>query len=226
MKNSIHYPQINKSHKFLKKVGLIKNYNPHQKHPQKPGALFRDMNYDDYWKTVYSEAYYTFLLEDNSLICFENQILGNDDFACYTYLECPYSGGTYQDFLENIELSYDTVGDERQTEYEQYLTELEPKPNVNPIRYEFRPDQHNPGLHPASHLHVGFQNDFRLGCGVLFTPLMFVLFIIRQVYPNIWQQELRGEIDPIISSSCPSLPKVTPAFLHKFDKFEPYLFSH
>ncbi|BAH75361.1 DUF2290 domain-containing protein [Solidesulfovibrio magneticus] len=226
MKDSLFYPQINECNNFLKEIGLLKEYFPNQSSPRNPGAFFRGLDYEKYWTEVYRRYYYTFYLEDNSLICFENKINGDDDYVCFTYLECPYAGDTYPNFLENLGGSYESDGDAFKAEYEQYICEQGIKQHVTPIRYEYRPDQHNPGIHPASHLHIGFRNDIRLGCGILFTPVMFVLFIVRQTYPILWQSMLSKGGSPLAERECRNLSLVNTIYLHDHDKYEPYLLPH
>lgn len=226
MKKSLYHAQLNECSTFLKNIGILKEYNRNQANPKNPGAIFRNLDYEEHWKIVFQNHFYTFIFEDNSMICFENKILNVEDYVCFSYLECPYYSLTYQNYLSDLDFCYEEVGDAFLQEYEQYLYEQGAKEHVTPIRYEYRPDQHNPGIHPASHLHIGYKNDLRLGCGVLFTPVMFVLFILRQLYPALWQGLINAEIAPIIRRECKNLPVVNPCYLHEIDKFEPYLFPH
>jgi hypothetical protein len=61
------------------------------------------------------------------------------------------------------------------------------------IRYDYAPDDYNEGLHPASHLHIGFESEIRIGCKCIMLPQTFILKIVRQCYPNEWYALLNVE---------------------------------
>jgi hypothetical protein len=79
-----------------------------------------------------------------------------------------------------------------------------------PIRYDFDSNEamYTEGIHPHSHVHFGLNNEIRVGTTRVWTPLTFVLFIIRQCFRNewlrvvmhskaaIWANNIRGNLKP------------------------------
>ena len=46
-------------------------------------------------------------------------------------------------------------------------------------------------VHPAAHIHIGYQSEIRLFTERKVLPLSFGLFVLRQVYPKKWKDFLK-----------------------------------
>ncbi|MGJ1439106.1 DUF2290 domain-containing protein [Sphingobacterium siyangense] len=140
---------------------------------------FRNKSYIENWQTYISQNYYDFLLEDSSIFLFKNEA----QTGSYIYFECPYECQTYEDFGEQN--SFGKHEDYKDLYYE-YLMECNVKEAPLMIRYDYDHLSYKEGFHPASHFHIGFNNNTRIGIPHIINPLTFVLFIIRQHYNTKW----------------------------------------
>jgi hypothetical protein len=150
-------------------------------------SRFRHMNYVETWRTCVQEQLYDFQLVDNSLIQF--RVLNFSPLsASFAYYECPYQCFSYRDFLVDVGFEYEEVRDDLRVDYEVYLTTCDLKETVTPLRYDFSPELYTPGLHPASHMHFGYASHIRVGTKKILRPMSFLLFVLRQYYPQKWQE--------------------------------------
>lgn len=159
---------------------------------------FRSITYLKVWETCLTNQIYDFQLIDNSLIQFRVDSF-NPPKVGYSYYECPYQCLSYKEFIET-EMGFDImiVGDGLMEEYGDYLSGCTLKDTVTPIRYDYDPDRYEEGKHPASHVHFGHQSNIRVGTRkLLVKPLSFLLFTIRQMYPNHWAILLQDNQAPI-----------------------------
>ena len=77
-------------------------------------------------------------------------------------------------------------GDNLRSDYGQYVVTSDSKAIVTPIRYDYKALDYKAGIHPASHIHFGFDNHIRVGTCRIMNPISFTFFIIRQRYPQKW----------------------------------------
>jgi hypothetical protein len=114
---------------------------------------------------------------------------GQNLYLNYVYYECPYDIVSYKEFVENeLRAEYPHVRDLYIKEYGDYVQSCGLKESINPIRYDLNLDSYEEGIHPASHVHIGHNNQLRLGAERVWRPLSFVLFIIRQCHPQGWKK--------------------------------------
>ncbi|QRN83277.1 DUF2290 domain-containing protein [Chloroflexota bacterium] len=182
--------EINDAWTLLKRLGLGKDREYHPGTPSNPAALFRRLTYQDYWSTSFNEHYYNFLLFDNSIIDFRFNSFRPLNFT-YSYIECPYIFVTFFDYVKNLDIEIDSQ-DYQELEwdlkkaYDMEGQDQELKLTVTPIRYDFAPEIYTLDVHPASHFHLGFKNEIRIGTKRILHPLSFILFVLRHCYPNKW----------------------------------------
>jgi len=180
--------QINRSWNLLLDLGLGSERKTHPIYPTKAASLFRDAGYVETWNKCFSDGLYHFLLNDLSLVQFRVDSY-NPLKASYVYYECPYLPAvSFEDFLEGLGVE---SGDEDESYYrEEYDSAVvqQLKESYTPIRYDFDPICYVSGRHPASHIHFGHGNNIRVGTKMIMKPLSFILFILRQCYPDHWQQ--------------------------------------
>lgn len=158
---------------------------------------FRGMTYRQVYEKCVQDFAYDFRLSDQSLLLFIKCGSNCHDGALsYNYLECPVKVMEYREFVGNMigvtimdeefDDEVDVWGDDFRADYEQYVTSLESKHVVTPLRYDYKASDYRPGIHPASHVHFGYENEIRVATHRVMNPLSFLLLILRQRYPDVW----------------------------------------
>jgi len=157
----------------LKKSGL---YIESNQFPSNQKMVWKDLeSYRRVWEYYYKNKIFHFHLMDHSLIRF----LYSDKSISFEYINSPYQLEDIDDF-ENYNVII-----MKSEEYEDRLP--------TPIRYDYEPDSFNEISHPIGHIHLGLENQIRIGTFVLFDPMSFLLFCIRQMYPEFWVKILENE---------------------------------
>lgn len=155
-------------------------------------AGVRKLPYAEQWSYYLNNATYDFLLNDWSLIQFELIEDGDEHKYRYVYLECPYQASLTFDEYRNTAKSF--VRADQEAEYYSYLEDSCPeKENLRPIRYDYTPRQYRAGAHPASHLHLGRDHEYRISTQKLLNPVSFVLFLGRHIYLGNWVQFIQNQ---------------------------------
>ncbi|MCD0169117.1 DUF2290 domain-containing protein [Deinococcus sp. 23YEL01] len=149
------------------------------------------LTYEELWKTTVSSAAFDFRLIDNSLLDFSISQYG-DMQPRFAYYPSPYIYPSLHDYLiqEGFDLGSKEFHEASSACAEEYMEQLANAPiNPNPmtIRYDKQTDSYSEAIHPENHMHLGLNNDIRIGCGNNLSPLDFTHFVIRQVYPQYWK---------------------------------------
>jgi hypothetical protein len=207
---------------LLRSMGLLLVDNPKPFAVDNIAARSRKMRYSEHWRLLVEGSAYKFLLSDYSFFTFRT----GEDGVSYGYYPNPVSFISYEDFL------FTYFGDDWRDERDDpnnaaaYLSEMEngePRDASLTLRFDYHPEQYSHGRHPAAHMHAGFDTEVRIGCGLILTPLAFVCFAMRQVYPGPWSDSY-AELEPLASSSGPkALECVGGKYLGLRDKLELYL---
>jgi hypothetical protein len=226
--------QLNTIEQILESMEMLEE---RQLSPNKSlgASHFRGMTYRQVYEESVREYAYDFRLSDQSLLLF---IKGgsncHDGALSYNYLECPVRVMAYREFVGNMngvtvmDEDFDEVvdewGDELRPDYEQYVNSLDSKHVVTPLRYDYKASDYRPGIHPASHVHFGHENEIRVGTHRVMKPLSFLLFVLRQRYPAAWER-LRGTKDmPVhVRNVRNDLDVVDAAYWADLDLHEIYL---
>lgn len=167
-------------------------------------ADFRGLNYIDTYRKYVSEVAYDFILIDQSLlIFFIDESDQKNGTASFSFLEAPVEVLSYDSFLlsmfatnndaEQNKKIIDELGDSFTAEYEDYISSCPLRSGVCPIRYDRADDDYRQGIHPACHIHMGFENHSRIATRRILNPLSFLFFILRQRYPQAWLTLKRGK---------------------------------
>jgi hypothetical protein len=193
---------------LLKKLGRLEDRVPV---PNKTlgAAHFKGLSYRQVYEECVREYAYDFRLTDQSLLLFVKGGQNiHDGSLSYCYYECPVPAMSYREFVameaelpksgEEFEQELELWGDELRPDYEQYLTSLEAKRIVTPIRYDYKASDYREGVHPASHVHFGFANEIRVATHRVMNPVSFALLVIRQCYPKTWEALLAVRAGPIL----------------------------
>lgn len=225
MKGINFFTSVEDTRILLKKFELLKNSNDSK---QQISSLFSNIcRKEDYVKT-YNTALnsndYHLLLFDDSFFQFELSEISKKPLLRYSFYQCPYDFLTYEEYLKSEDLNFYDVGYERQNEYEQVLNEAPRKETFLSIRYDYSEKEYKTGVHSVSHFHIGFRNSIRITSSIFITPLLFVTFIIKNVYSNKWPSLIEDDNFlkqyTKVKSKCESIEDT---FFQELDKIELYL---
>ena len=217
------------SARLLRSCSLLQQENPFPKASSGIVSLCRRKTYVEVWRQLLEESYFNILLRDYSIFILKLGVRGayDQNNISLSYFGCPFDFVSIEDYIieeygeEYLEYQYDAGF---QKEYEQVLNDSPPVESPVMFRYDYSPNLYLPARHPASHLHVGFQNEIRMGCKRILDPLSFISFVLRQQYPEIWASEVVAKYQSVFKSSIrDSLPVVPKACFCKSDKLEMYL---
>jgi hypothetical protein len=131
---------------------------------------------------------------------------------------------TFEDYLLMADRQENTENDPIILRHEYELIEPTKKDAITPLRYDYNLDIYKEGIHPASHLHMGFNNNIRIATERILKPISFVLFILRQNYPNIWIGYISREYhNPILRNIRVTLDTVENDFRQRLDELQLFL---
>jgi hypothetical protein len=153
-------------------------------------AELKQLEYFEQWKLVRERDLYHLYFGDHSFFIFKT-----DAPQSYSFYDCPIDVSSISEYL--IEIGEDVTAKNVnifQEEYDSYLATANLKKNVTPIRYDFDDKSFRSGVHPAAHIHIGLNNQIRIGLERQLTPLAFLLIIIRQMYPEHWERLLNNPV--------------------------------
>lgn len=144
-------------------------------------SSLRHVNLYKEYEYILLHSFYNFLLYDYSIIQIREYCT---DKYSYYYLQCPFIFLNDQDLInyneiEKLELLQEFL----------YENNLEKKDSPIHIRYDYSSSIIE-CTHPPSHFHIGKNNELRLGSDREIHPCSFVYFLIRQMYPKNWINNL------------------------------------
>lgn len=175
--------ELNFFEDFLKSVSLFdeRNYLPND---NLDVSVYRKYSYKENWENLIKDNIYDFYLTDNSIFVFK--IDSKNEKISFSFYECPYECMTYKEFLidNGINNEYDKSF---WSLYEEYLNDSNLKENPVTFRYDLDFDSYCSGLHPVSHLHIGFKNNIRIGINKILNITSFANFVFRHHYPVYWK---------------------------------------
>lgn len=178
------------SKKFLNKFDFLKSADFYRKPiSQKFINICRENDFLKLYKFAIDNADYHFLLFDNSFIQLEyNKESKNKTTLRYAFYESPYDFPDYKKYLLVRNLRFRDVGHKYIGEYEQELSESSIKQPFVIIRYDYSEKEYRCGGHSISHFHFGYGNSesIRITSSILVSPILFILYIIKQVYYDKW----------------------------------------
>lgn len=219
---------IARSATFLRDIGLLES----KQEAPKPRVDLTSIRHQSY-RAVYDDCFRSYrfdlALKDQALLDFNRADGGSRRCSLrYAYYDCPLAVETFEEFLRR-ELGADVDQasfklEEAHTfreDYENAICSADLKAGVLPVRYDYEEPLYDPGVHPVSHVHFGFQTNVRVATHRVMTPFSFTLFIVRQVYPEYWKRVL-GLKNAAQLCRCvrDSIPYVDASFWQKADTYE------
>lgn len=185
---------------------------------------FAQASYIEEWRTLLAGERYDFRFEDLSLLQFRAKGEGSELELRYAFYEAPVKVVGYRAFLEDyLATTFGESGYAAWPEYEDYVLTAPARP-ATPIRYDYSPTMYTEGVHPASHVHIGFRSRVRLGTTKCWRPMSFALFVLRQAYPDVWKQFLGHSQAPTMARYvCDSLHDVPAEYARARDGWQAVL---
>lgn len=176
---------IGKAYELYKSLGIERSFRQPSSLPvnQEFNTLALDTSvlYEDVFVCALRLGHFNLQLRDFSLFQFSKD--GDDLRLCF--YPSPFG---LQEFLK-IKKVTDQL-DTGAIDFETYCFFLEGvRFNARRplIRYEYSTAQYRPGVHPASHLHIGTYGDDRWVCERILTPLAFAHLIGRLYFAADWE---------------------------------------
>lgn len=215
--------QLNNVESILRQLELLKERNRFPRYHDLAMADFRRLDYIAVWRKCYREQLYDFMLTDFALIQFRYSNVG--EMTNFAFYEAPLETITYPDYLVN-EIGFqpqelDEIGDSFRDDYEQALHDGDFKKAFTPFRYDYDPENYTEGHHPAAHVHIGFNSNIRICTVKLLRPLSFLLFVLRQHYPDKWIDfTSRTRAITLVRQVRDALDDVDSGFLRERDHWE------
>jgi hypothetical protein len=194
---------------------------PHWKvTPEIIGEL-RVLPYLEQWKRALQEGWYHVKLEDHSLFIFSDV----DNAPSYSFLHSPVETESFRIYLSRQGLEYSSKNrSDHLDEYEMLFETASLRSHVTPIRLDVDRPSYRAGVHPMTHIHIGLDNSVRLAVQRELSPLSFVLFVMRQMYPVCWSRLLeRSDKHWMRRVIRTSLPLVAEAYWSEDDQLELHL---
>jgi len=216
---------IELSKKLIRELMPVRGENPLPIYSDSLVKTVRGLPYFDEWRTYVNGSHYDVQLGDGGLFQFKHQPR-DKTILSYAFFECPLVGMiTYEEFIkEYFGADPDAGGDDvdASDEYETFLDQCERRPHVTPLRYDYSPDLYREGVHPAAHIHFGYGSEIRVSCKKQMCPLSFALFVIRQMYPEIWEKKfhLRGDASILVRQVRDELDSVDAKMFRGKDYWE------
>ncbi len=189
---------LSEAEKFFKKLELFRMKGIKSINLDGVSSSFKNASQEESYFNAYNIGLgnydYDFLLNDQSFFQFEFK--ENDSFIDirYAFFQNPVNYKTYAEFLQyeieegNLNETPEQIGSLLEEEYNQFLNEQEINSNHTTIRYDSDFSNYTPLIHSVSHLHIGHRNNIRIPINKTITPLMFVLFVIKNVYYYEWKK--------------------------------------
>lgn len=227
MKKSSYQASLFELKNLLKNISLTKaSYDKKGIFSSEFMAKSRRGNYIEIYDTIIQNVDYDILLFDDSVLQFSylDQPVGNKTVR-YAFYQFPFDILPYEKYLEGCGLSYQEVGEFFREDYEQEVAEAAINSNALTIRYDFSTREYTSAVHPASHFHIGLNNNFRLPIAYYITPLMFGIFLIKQIYYWRWKDYLKNQSFKATFEKCKNqCKKIEDVYFSVHDKKELYLF--
>lgn len=148
----------------------------------------RELSYERMWRLAHDNSWFHIQFEDLSIIQFQNA-----PSPSYHFIECPLDVPPLSEFLNALQVEYRKRYHSDVAElYSEAIETANLRRHVTPIRYDRDFNGYRRGIHPAAHLHIGLENNVRLALPREMTPWSFLLFVIRQKYPQSWERLLNS----------------------------------
>ena len=148
-----------------------------------------DFTYDELFKQIMINSDYDiFIPEDYGAFQFYIEKRKNKiSKVVYCYYSNSRNFSEIEDLIESDCLRENIIRD-----YLHLYDDVPEKNNIVYFRYDFDPSIYNGIAHASSHLHIGWDNEIRIPIRNMMTPEMFVDFVVKNVYKELWRNALEN----------------------------------
>lgn len=163
------------------------------------------MSYREEWRSYIEGGFYDIILQDQSLFQFKVfPHLGEGTLVSFSFMPTPHAVLSYERYVLEV-LEVDGSDGDYIEFYDEYISMADVAQAVTPIRYDFAPSELGEA-HPCGHIHIGRENQVRIGVSRMMNVSSFVLFVVRQAYPDAWRRYLQllssGDKDVLAVCKC------------------------
>ena len=220
MKRGHFQAQLNQCCRVCQSLDLVQRRVESPKYVAGLRATLADLTYLEMWKKLTADDLYDLQFQDLSLLQFR-YVNDNPFVVSFAYYPCPLNVLSFREFVHSdVYVRYNEYGTAAE-QYDEYVSAAELKTHVLPIRYDSDPRSYECAKHPASHVHMGLENDVRLSTRRYWRPLTFTLLVLRQVYPHLWIRLLNSGRPPSFFANVKeALPEVESACWQVKDGYE------
>lgn len=199
--------------KLLEGLGLLKMKGVKSVNNDGVSSEFKYASLKEDYSKIYSigkEKFdFDFLLVDESYFQFtflisKDNVLPN---IRYSFYQNPSYYKTYEEYIEQLRAegiieseSVEEVGGVFLEEYDQFLVEAQLNSASTTIRYDVDPENYTPLVHSVSHFHIGHNNDIRIPCNMILSPVKFVLFVLKHIYYYQWKGFIESNNSLLLST--------------------------
>lgn len=227
MNEGLFNSQVNVIDKVLNHLGILLERNYFPNYHLCVANRFRNKPYKEVWEICFAEKFYNFLLQDYSLFQFRADF--HSPVYNYCFYESPHRILAYTDYVQSeFNLSDEElqeIGDLLRYDYEGFLSSSEYKEDTTPVRYDYDPLRYLEARHPASHMHMGHNNNIRIRTKKLLKPLSFLEFVLRQYYPEKWIEFLNSDINFLLCRNVrDNLGDINNIYINPLDMWEMVLY--
>lgn len=183
---------------ILRSLGLLGHRNLSPDYSVLVPSFVRATSYPDLWKLCLERELYHLRLVNEGLFQFRQE----PDLS-YSFLEPPIRPQPFHEFaLEHGGEEWEHFRLELSEEYEVYLSSLALDWPATPIRFDHSPATYRSPSHPACHMHFGYSSDIRIATRRILSPEAFVVFVLRQYFPKVWQDFATSNGSGYVSRRC------------------------
>lgn len=171
------------------------------------------------WQLCIEKRWFHVRMADHSIFLFQEGLKPS-----YSFLHCPLDLMPISEYLAATGIE-DTPKERRRAAagYASLVDTASERQHVTPIRFDFDPDGYRPGVHPVAHVHIGLENSVRISSNKM-SPVSFVLFVMRHMYPASWKRLLeRRCCSQYVSMIRDQVTKIEAEHWTDLDRHELYL---
>lgn len=161
--------------------------------------VIKSMN--DYSKYVFdlqTKGEYDILLQDESMFQFEKkkkEIIENKrkvkyDYYRYCFIQSPIRRMSFQDYCQGIDEEDVVCNEEFYREMYEHDSDMVNNNFPFYLRYDVDYKGYQANSHSYAHLHIGFQEGYRMPVSLILTPKAFVCMTLKLVYSDLWRDEI------------------------------------
>lgn len=155
-------------------------------------------DYSKYVNDLQTKGEYDILLQDDSMFQFEKgkkEIIENKrkikyDYYRYCFIQSPTRRMSFQEYCQGFEESEISTNEEYFREMYEHDNDMVNNNFPFYLRYDVDYKGYKANCHSYAHLHIGFQEGYRMPVSIILTPKAFVCMTLKLAYSDAWRDEI------------------------------------